>query len=64
MEYTALYRQWRPEIFDDVIGQDAIVRILKNQIESNRIGHAYLFCGSRVPGKPALPKFLLKPSTV
>ncbi|MGI6190171.1 MAG: DNA polymerase III subunit gamma/tau [Clostridiales bacterium] len=60
MEYTALYRQWRPEIFDDVIGQDAIVRILKNQIESNRIGHAYLFCGSRGTGKTSTAKVFAK----
>jgi DNA polymerase-3 subunit gamma/tau len=60
LEYTALYRQWRPEIFDDVIGQDAIVRILKNQIESNRIGHAYLFCGSRGTGKTSTAKVFAK----
>ncbi|NLO83188.1 MAG: DNA polymerase III subunit gamma/tau [Clostridiales bacterium] len=60
LAYTALYRQWRPEIFDDVIGQDAIVRILKNQIENNRIGHAYLFCGSRGTGKTSTAKVFAK----
>ena len=45
MSYTALYRKWRPKDFDDVVGQDAIARTLKNQIISGRISDAYLFCG-------------------
>jgi len=60
LEYTALYRRWRPETFDDVIGQDAIIRILKNQIENGRIGHAYLFCGSRGTGKTSTAKVFAK----
>lgn len=44
MSYTALYRKFRPDEFEDVKGQDAIVRTLKNQINADRIGHAYLFC--------------------
>ena len=47
MSYTALYRKWRPAEFNDVKGQDHIVQTLKNQITSGRIGHAYLFCGTR-----------------
>ena len=43
MSYTALYRKWRPDTFSDVKGQEHIVRTLKNQIESDRVGHAYLF---------------------
>ena len=48
MSYTALYRKFRPDEFEDVKGQDAIVRTLKNQINADRIGHAYLFCGTTV----------------
>ena len=51
MSYTALYRKFRPDEFEDVKGQDAIVRTLKNQINADRIGHAYLFCGTRGTGK-------------
>lgn len=47
MSYTALYRKWRPTGFADVKGQDHIVQTLKNQITGQRIGHAYLFCGTR-----------------
>ena len=47
MSYTALYRKFRPTSFDEVKGQDHIVQTLKNQINANRIGHAYLFCGTR-----------------
>ena len=60
MSYTALYRKWRPAVFDDVKGQDAIVKTLKNQIISNRIGHAYLFCGTRGTGKTSVAKILAK----
>lgn len=58
MSYTALYRKWRPTGFKDVKGQDHIVRTLKNQITSNRIGHAYLFCGTRGTGKTSIAKYL------
>ena len=54
--YTALYRQWRPDTFGDVVGQDTIVRTLKNQLFSGRIAHAYLFCGSRGTGKTSTAK--------
>ncbi|HZJ83792.1 MAG TPA: DNA polymerase III subunit gamma/tau [Clostridia bacterium] len=60
MEYTALYRKWRPNTFDEVVGQDHIVRILKNQIISGRISHAYLFCGSRGTGKTSTAKIFAK----
>ena len=46
MSYTALYRKFRPASFEDVKGQDHIVTTLKNQIKAERIGHAYLFCGT------------------
>ncbi len=60
MSYTALYRKWRPATFEDVKGQDAIVRTLKNQIESGRIGHAYLFCGTRGTGKTSVAKIFAR----
>ena len=56
MSYTALYRKWRPVSFEDVKGQDPIVQTLKNQIISQRIGHAYLFCGTRGTGKTSIAK--------
>ena len=46
MSYTALYRKFRPAEFGDVKGQDHIITTLQNQIKANRIGHAYLFCGT------------------
>ena len=51
MSYTALYRKFRPDAFSDVKGQDHIVTTLKNQLRANRIGHAYLFTGTRGTGK-------------
>lgn len=60
MSYTALYRKWRPDTFSDVKGQEHIVRTLKNQIESDRVGHAYLFCGTRGTGKTTIAKILAK----
>ncbi len=60
MAYTALYRKWRPARFEDVKGQDHIVRTLKNQIQSNRVGHAYLFCGTRGTGKTTVAKILAR----
>ena len=56
MSYMALYRKWRPSTFEDVKGQDHIVQTLKNQIISQRIGHAYLFCGTRGTGKTSIAK--------
>ena len=60
MSYTALYRKFRPQEFEDVKGQDAIVRTLKNQINADRIGHAYLFCGTRGTGKTTVAKIFAK----
>lgn len=60
MSYTALYRKWRPAGFLDVKGQDHIVQTLKNQIVSERIGHAYLFCGTRGTGKTSIAKIFAK----
>ena len=56
MEYTALYRKYRPNGFDSVCGQEHIVTTLKNQIKYNRIAHAYLFCGIRGTGKTTLAR--------
>lgn len=60
MAYLALYREWRPQTFKDIIGQDHITRTLKNAVESGRIGHAYLFCGTRGTGKTTTAKVLAK----
>ena len=60
MSYTALYRKFRPAGFRDVKGQDPIVTTLKNQIKSGRIGHAYLFCGTRGTGKTSIAKIFAK----
>lgn len=60
MPYTALYRKWRPASFQDVKGQEHIVQTLKNQIESRRIGHAYLFCGTRGTGKTSIAKIFAR----
>ena len=61
MSYTALYRKFRPQEFEDVKGQEHIVTTLKNQIKADRIGHAYLFCGPRgVPERRQLQRFLQK----
>ncbi|MBR3769340.1 MAG: DNA polymerase III subunit gamma/tau [Lachnospiraceae bacterium] len=60
MSYTALYRKFRPSEFEDVKGQDHIVTTLKNQIKADRIGHAYLFCGTRGTGKTTIAKIFAK----
>ena len=60
MSYTALYRKFRPAEFEDVKGQDHIVTTLKNQIKADRIGHAYLFCGTRGTGKTTIAKIFAK----
>lgn len=60
MNYQALYRKYRPQTFEDVKGQDIIVRTLRNQIKTDRIGHAYLFCGSRGTGKTTVAKIFAK----
>ena len=59
-EYLALYRKYRPNDFDDVRGRDAIVRTLKNQIISGRIGHSYLFCGTRGTGKTTIARIFAR----
>ncbi len=60
MAYQALYRRWRPQGFDGIVGQDAVVTTLKNQIKSDRIGHAYLFCGTRGTGKTSAAKIFAR----
>ena len=58
--HKALYRSYRPQIFDDVVGQEYIIRTLKNQIENNNIGHAYLFTGTRGTGKTSTAKIFAR----
>lgn len=60
MSYTALYRKFRPDTFADVKGQDYIVTTLKNQLKANRIGHAYLFTGTRGTGKTTVAKIFAR----
>lgn len=60
MSYTALYREWRPKTFEDVVGQQHITVTLKNQVKNKRIAHAYLFCGTRGTGKTSTAKILAK----
>ncbi len=60
MSYTALYRKLRPKSFKDVIGQQHIVRTIQNQITTNRVSHAYLFCGTRGTGKTSTAKIFAK----
>lgn len=60
MSYTALYRKFRPETFDEVSGQEPIVRTLKNQIKTGKTSHAYLFCGTRGTGKTTIAKIMAK----
>ena len=58
MAYRALYREWRPNVFAEVLGQSAVVKTLLRQITTGRIAHAYLFCGSRGTGKTTLAKIM------
>ena len=60
MSYTALYRKFRPQTFADVKGQEHIVTTLKNQVNGGRLGHAYLFCGTRGTGKTTIAKILAR----
>ena len=58
--YQALYRVWRPKTFSDMVGQEAIVRTLRNQVMTGRVAHAYLFCGSRGTGKTSAARILTR----
>ncbi len=58
--YLSLYRKWRPRVFDEISGQEHITSILKKQCASNRVSHAYLFCGTRGTGKTSSAKILAK----
>lgn len=58
--YQALYRKWRPKLFSDVVGQEHVTKTLQNEIKLNRIGHAYLFIGSRGTGKTSCAKIFAK----
>ena len=58
MAYQALYRKWRPQTFEEVLGQTATVRTLRRQIQTGRIAHAYLFCGCRGTGKTTMAKLM------
>ena len=58
--HQALYRSFRPETFDGILGQEHIVKILSNQIRSGTTGHAYLFCGTRGTGKTTTARILAK----
>lgn len=58
--YKALYRKWRPQVFDDVVGQEHIVETLKNEVQTGRFAHAYLFTGARGTGKTTCSKILAK----
>ena len=60
MGYTALYRKFRPDNFADVKGQEHIVTTLTNQLKNDRVGHAYLFCGTRGTGKTSVAKILAR----
>lgn len=57
MAHQAIYRKWRPMVFEDIVGQGHITQTLKNQILNDKIGHAYLFCGTRGTVKQLVQRF-------
>ena len=64
MSYMALYRKWRPDAFEEIKGQEHIVTTIRNQIVHDRVGHAYLFCGTRGTGKTTTAKLMARQSIV
>ena len=60
MSYQSFYRTYRPQKFDDVVGQKSIIRTLRNSLANNKIGHAYLFCGPHGTGKTTLARLFAK----
>ncbi len=60
MAYLALYRKYRPQSFDEIVGQKAVVTALRNQVKYNQLGHAYLFCGTRGTGKTSVARVFAK----
>ena len=60
MSYISFYRKWRPQNFNEIIGQDYVVKTLKNAVSKNRLSHAYLFCGPRGTGKTSTARILAK----
>ena len=60
MAYKALYRTYRPQVFNDVVGQEAVVKTLQNAIINNKISHAYLFSGPRGTGKTSIARIFAK----
>ena len=60
MPYQVLYRKWRPRVFEDVVGQPQVTVTLRNELQSGRVSHAYLFTGSRGTGKTTCAKILAK----
>ena len=62
--YQALYRKWRPTVFDDVVGEEHVTSILKSEVENGKISHAYLFCGPRGTGKTTCAKIIAKAASI
>ena len=60
MPYISLYRKYRPKTFSDVVGQEVVIKILKNSILTGKIGHAYIFSGPRGTGKTSIAKIFSK----
>ena len=60
MAYIALYRKYRPQTFSDMVGQESVTKILKNQIKSGKISHAYIFSGTRGTGKTSAAKIFAR----